>query len=150
MHVVLERTNWGATHSRSAAIRTRHFTRHPVRFHLTSVYAIAGALTGLSGMIQASRLMSGQPTGGAGLRTAGHRCGGNGGAVCAAAKAVCWERWWRVHHGLAVRRQRPAGDQSYWQQAIIGAVIILRCFWMNCETPGELVRAARAHLYNRR
>ena len=38
----------------------------PVDFHITAVYAIGGALTGLAGMIEASRLMTGQPTAGQG------------------------------------------------------------------------------------
>ena len=78
MHVVLEHTKLGRY--AFAVGSNEHAAYHagiPVGFHLTAVYAIGGMLTGLAGMIEASRLMTGQPTAGQGLRAAGDRGGGD-------------------------------------------------------------------------
>jgi ribose/xylose/arabinose/galactoside ABC-type transport system permease subunit len=53
--------------SQSAATPdTAFYAVIPVKFQTTVVYAVAGMLTGLSGMIEVSRLMTGQSTGGRG------------------------------------------------------------------------------------
>src|SRR5581483_2024358 len=67
VHFILENTRLGRYafaigSNRVAAV----YAGIPVNFHVTAVYAIGGALTGLAGMIEASRLMTGQPTAGLG------------------------------------------------------------------------------------
>jgi ribose/xylose/arabinose/galactoside ABC-type transport system permease subunit len=66
-HVILEHTRLGryafAIGSNPAAAV---YAGVPVAFYTTAVYAYAGMLTGLAGMIEASRLMTGQPTAGNG------------------------------------------------------------------------------------
>ena len=66
-HVILNYTKLGRYayalgSNREAAV----YAGIPVGFHTVSVYGICGALTGLAGMIEASRLMTGQPTAGQG------------------------------------------------------------------------------------
>ncbi len=67
VHVILEHTKLGRY---AFAIGSNEdaafYAGIPVAFHTTAVYAIGGMLTGLAGMIEASRLMTGQPTAGQG------------------------------------------------------------------------------------
>src|SRR5262249_57840546 len=66
-HVILEHTRLGryafAIGSNPAAAV---YAGVPVALYTTAVYSYAGMLTGLAGMIEASRLMTGQPTAGNG------------------------------------------------------------------------------------
>jgi ribose transport system permease protein len=98
----------------------------PVAFHTTAVYAIGGALTGLAGMIEASRLMTGQPTAGQGYELqaiaavvigGGSLRGGEGSVVGTLVGAFIM--------GLLSNGSDLLGISPYLQQAIIGAVIIL-------------------------
>ena len=98
----------------------------PVAFHLTCVYAICGALTGLAGMIEASRLMTGQPTAGNGYELqaiaavvigGGSLRGGEGSVVGTLVGAFIM--------GLLSNGSDLKGISPYWQQVIIGAIIIL-------------------------
>jgi ribose transport system permease protein len=126
-HVVLDRTRLGRYayaigSNREAAI----YAGIPVTFHLTAVYAIGGMLTGLAGMIDASRLMTGQPTAGAGYELqaiaavvigGGSLRGGEGTVVGTLIGAFIM--------GLLANGSDLLGISPYLQQAIIGAVIIL-------------------------
>ena len=81
----------------------------PVAFHTTAVYAIGGMLTGLAGMIEASRLMTGQPTAGNGYELqaiAAVVIGGGSLQRRRRQRGRHADR--RVHHGAAFERQRPA------------------------------------------
>ena len=98
----------------------------PVTFHTTAVYAIGGMLTGLAGMIEASRLMTGQPTAGKGYELqaiaavvigGGSLHGGEGSVVGTLIGAFIM--------GLLSNGSDLLGVSPYLQQAIIGAVIIL-------------------------
>ncbi|HEV8147423.1 MAG TPA: ABC transporter permease [Bryobacteraceae bacterium] len=130
MHVVLERTKLGRyAFAIGSNPDAAFYAGIPVRFHLTCVYAIAGALTGLSGMIQASRLMSGQPTEGIGYELqaiaavvigGGSLRGGEGSVLGTLVGAFIM--------GLLSDGSDLLGINPYWQQAIIGAVIILAVF----------------------
>src|SRR5258708_4866554 len=67
IHALLEHTRLGRyAFSIGSNPEAAYYAGVPVRFHTTAVYAIAGLLTGLAGMTEASRLMTGQPTGGQG------------------------------------------------------------------------------------
>ena len=103
----------------------------PVAFNITCVYAIAGGLTGLSGMIEASRLMSGQPTAGNGYELqaiaavvigGGSLRGGEGTVLGTLVGAFIM--------GLLSDGSDLLGINPYWQQVIIGAVIIL-AVWLD-------------------
>ena len=127
MHFVLEHTKLGryafAIGSNSAAA---YYAGVPIKFHLTAVYAIAGMLAGLAGMIEASRLMTGQPTAGQGYELqaiaavvigGGSLQGGEGSVMGTLIGAFIT--------GLLSNGSDLLGVNPYWQQVIIGAVIIV-------------------------
>ncbi len=98
----------------------------PVAKYTVAVYAISGMLTGLSGMIEASRLMTGQPTAGQGYELqviaavvigGGSLSGGEGSVVGTLIGAFIM--------GLLSNGSDLLGINPYLQQAIIGGIIIL-------------------------
>lgn len=126
MHFILENTKLGrysfAIGSNSSAA---YYAGVPINFHLTAVYAIAGLLTGLAGMIEASRLMTGQPTEGQGYELqaiaavvigGGSLQGGEGSVAGTLIGAFIM--------GLLSNGSDLLGINPYWQQVIIGVVII--------------------------
>jgi ribose transport system permease protein len=126
MHFILENTKLGrysfAIGSNSSAA---YYAGVPINFHLTAVYAIAGLLTGLAGMIEASRLMTGQPTEGQGYELqaiaavvigGGSLKGGEGSVAGTLIGAFIM--------GLLSNGSDLLGINPYWQQVIIGVVII--------------------------
>jgi ribose transport system permease protein len=126
-HFVLENTRLGRYafaigSNQTAAI----YAGIPVAFHTAAVYAIGGALTGLAGMIEASRLMTGQPTAGLGYELqaiaavvigGGSLNGGEGSVVGTLIGAFIM--------GLLSNGADLLNISNYWQQVIIGSVIIL-------------------------
>jgi ribose transport system permease protein len=127
VHILLEHTRLGRYafaigSSTPAAI----YAGIPVSFHTTAVYAIGGLLTGLAGMIEASRLMTGQPTAGFGYELqaiaavvigGGSLRGGEGSVVGTLVGAFIM--------GLLSNGSDLLGISNYVQQVVIGAVIIL-------------------------
>jgi ribose transport system permease protein len=98
----------------------------PVGFHTVAVYAIAGLLTGLAGMVEASRLLTGQPTAGLGYELSaiaavviggGSLYGGEGSVVGTLVGAFIM--------GLLANGSDLLGTNPYWQQVVIGAAIII-------------------------
>ena len=132
MHIVMEHTRLGRyAFSVGSNPDAAFYAGIPVAFHITAVYAIAGGLTGLSGMIEASRLMSGQPTAGQGYELqaiaavvigGGSLRGGEGSVLGTLVGAFIM--------GLLSDGSDLLGINPYWQQAIIGAVIIL-AVWLD-------------------
>jgi ribose transport system permease protein len=127
MHFVLEHTRLGryafAIGSNSAAAV---YAGIPVAGYTMAVYALGGVLTGLAGMIEASRLMTGQPTAGNGYELqaiaavvigGGSLHGGEGSVVGTLVGAFIM--------GLLSNGSDLLGISNYVQQVIIGAVIIL-------------------------
>ena len=126
-HILLQYTKLGRYayaigSNREAAV----YAGIPVSFHLVAVYAISGALTGLAGLIEASRLMTGQPTAGLGYELqviaavvigGGSLSGGEGSVVGTLIGAFIM--------GLLANGCDLLGISPYIQQAVIGAVIIL-------------------------
>lgn len=126
-HVILEHTRLGRYafaigSNPDAAV----YAGVPVGFVITAVYALGGLLTGLAGMIEASRLMTGQPTAGNGYELqaiaavvigGGSLHGGEGSVVGTLIGALIM--------GLLSNGSDLLGISPYLQQAIIGAVIIL-------------------------
>jgi ribose transport system permease protein len=126
-HVILEHTRLGryafAIGSNPAAAI---YAGVPVALYTTAVYSYAGMLTGLAGMIEASRLMTGQPTAGNGYELqaiaaviigGGSFYGGEGSVVGTLIGAFIM--------GLLSNGSDLLGVSPYLQQAIIGGVIIL-------------------------
>jgi ribose transport system permease protein len=127
VHVILEHTRLGRyAFAIGSNPEAAHYAGIPVAFHTTAVYAICGMLTGLGGMIEASRLMTGQPTAGQGYELqaiaavvigGGSLRGGEGSVVGTLIGALIM--------GLLANGSDLLGISPYLQQAIIGAVIIL-------------------------
>jgi ribose transport system permease protein len=126
MHFILENTKLGrysfAIGSNQAAA---YYAGVPIKFHLTSVYLIAGGLAGLAGMVEASRLMTGQPTAGQGYELqaiaavvigGGSLQGGEGSVIGTLIGAFII--------GLLSNGSDLLGINPYWQQVTIGVVII--------------------------
>lgn len=126
-HVLLERTRMGRyAFAIGSNPEAAWYTGIPVAFHTTAVYAYAGVLCGLAGMIEASRLMTGQPTAGQGYELqviaavvigGGSLRGGEGSVPGTLVGAFIM--------GLLANGSDLLGVSPYLQQAIIGAVIIL-------------------------
>jgi len=126
-HIILERTRLGRyAFAIGSNPEAAYYTGIPVAFHLTAVYAYSGLLCGLAGMIEASRLMTGQPTAGQGYELqviaavvigGGSLRGGEGSVVGTLVGAFIM--------GLLANGSDLLGISPYLQQAIIGGVIIL-------------------------
>ena len=98
----------------------------PVRRYLLAIYVFGGGLTGLAGMIESSRLMTGQPTAGQGYELSviaavviggGSLSGGEGTVTGTVAGAFLM--------GLISNGSNLLGVSPFWQQVLIGAVIVL-------------------------
>jgi ribose transport system permease protein len=127
VHVILEHTRLGRY---AFAIGSNHeaavYAGVNVGLVTTAIYTLCGVLTGLAGMIEASRLMTGQPTAGQGYELqaiaavvigGGSLRGGEGTVVGTLVGAFIM--------GLLANGSDLLGISPYVQQAIIGAVIIL-------------------------
>lgn len=127
MHVIMEHTKLGRyAFAIGSNPDAAFYAGIPVAFYVTCVYAIGGMLTGLAGMIEASRLMTGQPTAGNGYELqaiaavvigGGSLRGGEGSVIGTLIGAFIM--------GLLSNGSDLLGISPYLQQAIIGAVIIL-------------------------
>ncbi|MCS7314140.1 MAG: ABC transporter permease [Bryobacterales bacterium] len=126
-HVLLEHTRMGRyAFAIGSNPEAAWYTGIPVAFHTTAVYAYSGLLCGLAGMIEASRLMTGQPTAGQGYELqviaavvigGGSLRGGEGSVAGTLVGAFIM--------GLLANGSDLLGISPYLQQAIIGGVIIL-------------------------
>jgi ribose transport system permease protein len=127
VHFILEHTRLGryvfAIGSNSdAAI----YAGIPVNFHTVAIYALCGGLAGLAGLIEASRLSTGQPTAGQGYELqaiaavvigGGSLRGGEGTVVGTLIGGFIM--------GLLANGSDLLGINPYVQQALIGAMIIV-------------------------
>ena len=127
IHITLEHTRLGRyAFSIGSNPDAAYYAGVPVRFHIIAVYAIAGVLTGLAGMIEASRLMTGQPTGGQGYElTAIAAVVIGGGSLRGGEGSVLGTLVGAFIMGLLANGSDLLGTNPYWQQVIIGSVIIL-------------------------
>jgi len=126
-HIALEHTRLGRySFAIGSNVDAAVYAGIPVGFHTTAVYAICGMLTGLAGMIEASRLMTGQPTAGQGYELqaiaavvigGGSLHGGEGSVVGTLIGALIM--------GLLSNGSDLLGVSPYHQQVIIGGVVIL-------------------------
>jgi ribose transport system permease protein len=126
-HIMLEHTRHGRyAFSIGSNPDAAFYAGVPVKFHTVVVYAGAGLLTGLSGMIEVSRLMTGQPTGGQGYElTAIAAVVIGGGSLRGGEGSVLGTLVGAFIMGLLANGSDLLGTNPYWQQVIIGAVIIL-------------------------
>ncbi len=107
-------------------IEAARYAGVPVRRYLLAVYILGGAFTGLAGMIESSRLMTGQPTAGQGYELSviaavviggGSLSGGEGTVTGTIAGAFLM--------GLISNGSNLLGVSPFWQQVLIGSVIVL-------------------------
>jgi len=127
VHIIMEHTKLGRyAFAIGSNPDAAFYAGIPVARYTTAVYAIGGMLTGLAGMIEASRLMTGQPTAGQGYELqaiaavvigGGSLRGGEGSVIGTLIGAFIM--------GLLANGSDLLGISPYLQQAIIGAVIIL-------------------------
>lgn len=98
----------------------------PVNFHTVAIYALCGGLSGLAGLIEASRLSTGQPTAGQGYELqaiaavvigGGSLRGGEGTVIGTLVGGFIM--------GLLANGSDLLGINPYVQQALIGAMIIV-------------------------
>jgi len=127
VHVILEHTRLGRyAFAIGSNPDAAYYSGVPVRFHTTAVYAIGGLLAGLAGMVETSRLMTGQPTSGQGYElTAIAAVVIGGGSLRGGEGSVLGTLVGAFIMGLLANGSDLLGINPYWQQAIIGAVIIL-------------------------
>ncbi len=106
-------------------VEAARYSGIPVGRYLVSIYVLGGALTGLAGMIESSRLMTGQPTAGQGYELSviaavviggASLSGGEGTVTGTVAGAVLM--------GLISNGSNLLGVSPFWQQVLIGAVIV--------------------------
>ncbi len=130
VHLLLAHTRMGRySFAIGSNAEAAYYAGVPVSFHTTAVYAVCGLLTGLAGMVESSRLMTGQPTAGQGYELqaiaavvigGGSLRGGEGSVIGTLIGAMIM--------GLLANGSDLLGISPYLQQAIIGAVIILAVF----------------------
>jgi len=106
-------------------VEAARYSGIPVRRYLIAIYVLGGTMTGLAGMIEASRLITGQPTAGQGYELSviaavviggGSLSGGEGTVTGTVAGAVLM--------GLVSNGSNLLGVSPFWQQVLIGAVIV--------------------------
>ncbi|MHB8653473.1 MAG: ABC transporter permease [Terriglobia bacterium] len=106
-------------------VEAARYSGIPIRMYLLAIYSFCGALTGLAGMIESSRLMTGQPTAGEGyeLRViaavviGGASLSGGEGTVAGTVAGA-------FLIGLISNGSNLLGVSPFWQQVVIGAVIV--------------------------
>ena len=98
----------------------------PIRRYLVAIYVFCGALTGLAGMIEASRLVTGQPTAGQGYELSVIAAVVIGGASLSGGEGtVAGTIAGAFLMGLISNGSNLLGVSPFWQQVLIGSVIVL-------------------------
>ncbi len=127
MHFALRSTRLGRyTYAIGSNEAAAIYAGIPVGRYKVAIYALCGLLAGVAGMIETSRLMTGQPTAGVSYELqviaavvigGGSLTGGEGTVVGTLIGAFIM--------GLLSNGSDLLGVNPYWQQVIIGAIIIL-------------------------
>ena len=98
----------------------------PIRRYLVAIYTFGGAMTGLAGMIEGSRLMTGQPTAGQGYELSVIAAVVIGGASLSGGEGtVAGSIAGAFLIGLISNGSNLLGVSPFWQQVVTGAVIVL-------------------------
>lgn len=107
-------------------IEAARYAGVPIRRYLVAVYVFTGALTGLAGMIEASRLVTGQPTAGMGYELSVIAAVVIGGASLSGGEGtVAGTIAGAFLMGLISNGSNLLGVSPFWQQVLIGSVIVL-------------------------
>ena len=98
----------------------------PIRRYLVAIYVFCGLLTGLAGMIEAARLVTGQPTAGQGYELSVIAAVVIGGASLSGGEGtVAGTIAGAFLMGLISNGSNLLGVSPFWQQVLIGSVIVL-------------------------
>jgi ribose transport system permease protein len=98
----------------------------PIRRYLLAIYTFSGAMTGLAGMIEGSRLMTGQPTAGQGYELSVIAAVVIGGASLSGGEGtVAGSIAGAFLIGLISNGSNLLGVSPFWQQVVTGLVIVL-------------------------
>jgi ribose transport system permease protein len=127
MHLLLTRTKLGRyAYAMGSNREAARYAGVPLNACTVAIYAILGMLTGLASMIETSRLMTGQPTAGDGyeLRAIAAVVIG-GGSLNGGEGTVAGTLVGAFIMGLLANGANLLGVSSFWQQVLIGAVIIV-------------------------
>jgi len=127
VHFILEHTRLGRyVFAIGSNAEAAVYAGIPVNFHTVAIYALCGGLAGLAGLIEASRLSTGQPTAGQGYELqaiaavvigGGSLRGGEGTVIGTLVGGFIM--------GLLANGSDLLGINPYVQQALIGAMIIV-------------------------
>ena len=126
VHLILQRTKLGRyAYAMGSNREAARYAGVPLGACTVGIYAILGMLTGLASMIETSRLMTGQPTAGEGyeLRAIAAVVIG-GGSLSGGEGTVAGTLVGAFITGLLANGANLLGVSSFWQQVLIGAVII--------------------------
>jgi ribose transport system permease protein len=126
MHFLLRRTRLGRyAYAMGSNAEAARYAGVPLGVYTVAVYALAGLLTGVASMIEASGLMSGQPTAGEGyeLRVIAAVVIG-GGSLRGGEGTVTGTLVGGFIMGLLANGADMLHVSAFWQQVLIGAVII--------------------------
>ena len=124
---ILKYTRLGRyTYAIGSNIEAARYSGIRIRTCLVAIYVYGGALTGLAGMIECSRLMTGQPTVGQGYELSVIAAVVIGGASLSGGEGtVTGTLAGAFLMGLISNGSNLLGVSPFWQQAIIGVIIVL-------------------------
>lgn len=124
---ILEYTRLGRyAYAIGSNVEAARYSGVPIRRYLVAIYSLAGALTGLAGMIESSRLMTGQPTAGQGYELSVIAAVVIGGASLSGGEGtVSGTIAGAFLMGLISNGSNLLGVSPFWQQVLIGVVIVL-------------------------
>ncbi len=126
VHFLLRHTRLGRyAYAMGSNAEAARYAGVPLGRYTVAIYAVSGMLTGVASMIEASRLMTGQPTAGEGyeLRTIAAVVIG-GGSLHGGEGSVAGTLVGALIMGLLANGANLLGISPFWQQGLIGAVII--------------------------
>lgn len=130
-HIILTRTRLGRyAYAIGSNIEAARLSGIPVRRYLIMVYMIAGALTGLGGMIASSRVASGQPNFGIGLELDVIAAAVIGGASLFGGQGTIPGTLIGAFLISLIRNGAVLlGIDTFYQQVIIGVIIWAAVYW---------------------
>ncbi len=136
VHIMLTRTRFGRrVFAVGGNAESARLSGVPVgRVHM-GVYALSGLLAGLAGILQASRTVTAQPTAGEGYELDAIAATVIGGASLLGGKGsiggtvVGFLIMALLRSGLNQLSARYSNVSTFWQQVIIGAIIVAAVFW---------------------
>ncbi len=131
MSVVLNKTPTGRyAYAIGSNAETTRMSGIDVSRQLVKVYALSGLLSGLAGVIQASRIVTGQPTAGMGIELdAIAACVIGGASLFGGVGTVVGSITGAALMGLIRNGSNLLNVSAFWQQIVIGVIIWIAVAW---------------------